>query len=500
MNTFNNIPGFYGKIPLKGDFVSQRLPAAFVGPWDHWLQASLRDSQEALGDAWLELYLTSPIWRFVLGRQICDDNAWAGILMPSVDRVGRYFPLTLAARIHAPQAVAAMCSKASCWFDQLEQIALTALEDGFDFTAFDDKLQNLAMPDPIEDPPITTREKRSNGTPGGLRIEQHGETISSFELSARLLMEFMPTCSLWNTTGSEACVPVLMIFEDLPAAQDYVGFLSDPALPAPTIPPPKKSHQVEEIPLEIPALGDPQVPNEPATLRWQSCAETTVGKRRQLNEDALLNRQDLGLWVVADGMGGHSAGDVASQTVVDHLGELSPAASLDALARSSQVCLGEVNRELLSMASKLGPEHIIGTTVVALLAIGRHCAAIWAGDSRLYRLRNGKLCQLTEDHSMAAEMSKTPHSIPDGLGDNIVTRALGASADLKLDRLDFEAEPGDRYLLCSDGLIKEMHPAEIENILTANTCEAVVRELIELALQRQARDNVTVIVIDAEPA
>lgn len=501
MNTSENILGFYGKIPLKGDFVSQRLPATFVGSWDPWLQASLRASQMSFGDNWLEMYLTSPIWRFVLGANVFDDGSdeavWAGVLMPSVDRVGRYFPLTLAVKIPTPEVVAAICNPASQWFDQVEQFALSALEDNFDLSVFDRQLQSQALPEAGVLP-----AGRPNARATGIRVQlptnDHAcQKETTVELCTRLIQDVMPTGSLWTTTGSASFAPALLLYEGLPGAESYVDFLSDPASPPPVAP--KQNRQrAEEIPLK--KMVDPstsQQPNETQTLNWRSCAETHVGKRRKINQDALLDREDLGLWVVADGMGGHSAGDVASQTVVDCLGELSPTSALDASVMSTQDCLEEVNRKLLAMADQLGPEEIIGTTVVALLAANHHCAAIWAGDSRLYRLRDGRLRQITEDHSMASEMPKTSLAEPGCLVDNIVTRALGAWDDLKLDRIDFEAHPDDRFLLCSDGLTKEVHPPEIENILATNTCMASVRQLIDLALERNARDNVTAIVIDA---
>ena len=148
----------------------------------------------------------------------------------------------------------------------------------------------------------------------------------------------------------------------------------------------------------------------------------------------------------------------------------------------------------------MGPGHVVGTTVVALLASGNACTALWAGDSRLYRHREGTLQQLTVDHSMAVEMAKTSQPMPEGYGENIVTRALGADSVLELDRITFTARPGDRYLLCSDGLTKEIHAAEMEELFNTNAPDRALRKMIDLALARQARDNVTVVIISADPA
>ena len=121
------IPGWYGKIPSLGDFTSRRLPTSFINSWDLWLQHAMATSREQLGERWLDLYLTGPIWRFTLMPQVCDDNMWAGILMPSVDKVGRYFPLTFTIQIEPiPRMMSAIFS-AQNWYADLEQVALNSL-------------------------------------------------------------------------------------------------------------------------------------------------------------------------------------------------------------------------------------------------------------------------------------------------------------------------------------------------------------------------------------
>jgi serine/threonine protein phosphatase PrpC len=164
-------------------------------------------------------------------------------------------------------------------------------------------------------------------------------------------------------------------------------------------------------------------------------------------------------------------------------------------------CLRTVNANLLEMASNLSKGSIIGSTVVVMIAVGMRCAAIWAGDSRLYRYRDGMLTQLTNDHSLMTELSQQGIAAEDALDTekaaNIVTRALGADPDLCFDVVTFEAESGDLYVLCSDGLVKEVNDRELEELLRQEACRDSARHLIELALQRGARDNVTVVVAHA---
>ncbi len=133
--------------------------------------------------------------------------------------------------------------------------------------------------------------------------------------------------------------------------------------------------------------------------QWQSFSRTDVGMRRKCNEDALLDKPEAGIWVVADGMGGHQAGDIASNMIINALNELTLSTALDESVKQVQQCLKQVNDDLRDLAESQFNRQIVGSTVVVMLGNGRQAAYLWAGDSRLYQLRNGHLRQLTVDHS-----------------------------------------------------------------------------------------------------
>jgi type VI secretion system protein ImpM len=147
MTTQDGGAGFFGKVPSHGDFLSRRLPRSFIGPWDDWLQLGLAESRLRLGQQWLPLYLNSPAWRFALGAGVCGPAAWLGVMIPSVDRVGRYFPLTLAlsfdpAGAHSPGAPGDI----QAWFERLESLALSCLAPHFSLAPFDAALARTAAP------------------------------------------------------------------------------------------------------------------------------------------------------------------------------------------------------------------------------------------------------------------------------------------------------------------------------------------------------------------
>ncbi|MEM9058186.1 MAG: protein phosphatase 2C domain-containing protein [Pseudomonadota bacterium] len=233
---------------------------------------------------------------------------------------------------------------------------------------------------------------------------------------------------------------------------------------------------------------------------WQSASLSNVGKVRKINEDAYLDLPHKGLWVVADGMGGHDAGDVASSMIVESLGEVGEYARPSDFLNDVEDRLFAVNRRLFDIASQSEERITIGSTVVAMLAFGNYSLSVWAGDSRTYRLRDGRLRQITRDHSQVEEMVEQGEIARENAEDhplaNVITRAVGGSESLYLDLKLQELKDGDRYLLCSDGLYKDVMPDEISACLATGSCADACTALIDLVLEREAADNVTVAVID----
>ncbi len=234
---------------------------------------------------------------------------------------------------------------------------------------------------------------------------------------------------------------------------------------------------------------------------WISFARTDVGKVRKINEDSVLDNGPAGVWVVADGMGGHAAGNVASASIVNSLSELKPSEDADALVSEIEQRLLDANSDLLRQAAERDDKQTMGSTVVVLLAFGQKALCLWAGDSRIYRLRDGILNQLTIDHSKVQELvdeglitEDEAESHPEA---NVITRAIGASQRLFIDMDIRDVQQGDRYLLCSDGLFKEVTKNEINKLLEQGTPEEACNTLIDLTLERGSRDNVTVIVVEA---
>jgi serine/threonine protein phosphatase PrpC len=237
-------------------------------------------------------------------------------------------------------------------------------------------------------------------------------------------------------------------------------------------------------------------------MTWQTAARTHPGMRREHNEDAMLVRAEDGFWLVADGMGGHEAGDVASSMVIEAVGKVARNGSLSSFVDSVEDAVVDLNRQFRAHAEKHFGGRTMGCTVVMMAAEGSLGVCLWAGDSRLYRLRNGELLQVSRDHSPVEEMvdagiltAEEAALQPDS---SVITRAVGGQTELYLDVALVDLEPGDTFLLCSDGLYREVEVNEIAEQMANPEVQDVVDRLLDMALDRGARDNVTIIVVRPE--
>lgn len=217
-------PGVYGKLPTHGDFIQRNLPPNFVKSWDVWLQHFVAGAKEKMGADWLDIYLTSPIWRFVLSHGVIDEGRWAGILMPSVDQVGRYFPFTIAIRLPDNQNPMEFISLQSSWYTGIEELGLSALNGEI---SLDELVQALAEVKLYLDAAYT---------PAGMPLESYAMQVEmEFEEQSAasvypcmldaLLVKLLSSYSVWSTTGSERVAPCVFDVQGLPAVSKLPAML-----------------------------------------------------------------------------------------------------------------------------------------------------------------------------------------------------------------------------------------------------------------------------------
>lgn len=230
----NEAPGWFGKIPALGDFASRRLPSRFVVAWDDWLQRALASSQGALGDAWQSEYLTAPIWHFLLMPGVLGARAWAGVLMPSVDNVGRNFPLTVARELTVVREDADWV-QLKAWSERVEHAALGSLSTTATLGEFDAALAQISAPacagtaNSAEELPALIAD----------RLDVSSERASCFSLpsvsvlpqlltqvSAALLFSVGAKKSLWWSGNKVGRSPMMICCDELPAADLFHSFLT----------------------------------------------------------------------------------------------------------------------------------------------------------------------------------------------------------------------------------------------------------------------------------
>lgn len=253
-------------------------------------------------------------------------------------------------------------------------------------------------------------------------------------------------------------------------------------------------------------------------MNMASSGLSDVGRKRQHNEDAFLSDDDLGLYVVCDGMGGHAAGEVASaraieviresiaerRSILAALGSDPSAANRAAAVTLVETSIQQACAEIYRMAQADAARRGMGTTCVTLVIAGEKAVVGHVGDSRIYLLRNGELHQLTEDHTLIQAQLKqgviTPEEAAASPYRNVITRAVGIQESVQVDTLLTDVLPGDLFLLCSDGLHGYLAESEGPQLLDGDELPELARRLVELANDRGGKDNVTAVVVRAEGA
>lgn len=470
--------GFYGKLPCRGDFVQRRAPQPFVDVWDAWLQESLHASRELLGAHWLEIYLTSPVWRFVLSEGICGELPYAGVLMPSVDRVGRYFPLTVLLPLPVDSCLFEMASGAGrAWFDAAEELARGALDAGdFDFEAFDAQVKALA--NGLEHGELelsgqmVTRMRANDFATAAAQwhmslLDESPRRVANALASVTLLRTFRP-CAMWWTQGTESLQPAWLVTNGLPAPGSFVALLEGRwsqagwrsialADAAPTTPGITPAAAVESEPL-VRALQFEVRAAHPRPHRAGQQGRT---------EPRFVRRTEVGLWgVIAAPAVSDSAPCLEMLADVAH--DLAPQASLqgqvEALRRALQRALGHIARASTPLQSAVA--------AVFFLTQGADCALVRIGSMRVVRLRRGHLSEVLGAPSLQAPaaaadpLTETCERIGASAGDAELLRLLAApmparaAADVELRYERLEAH--DLWILGTEEL---MRPSRIERFL-----------------------------------
>lgn len=218
------LTGLFGKLPAHGDFIHRNLPSTFINVWDEWLQHFISGSREQMGQEWLDIYLTSPIWRFVLSEGVVDQHAWAGILIPSVDKVGRYFPFSVVRKLPDQTNPLEFLSIQNDWFENVEEVVLQALQGEFEVDDLMTQINALQLNQNFE----YRRAAYLNEKPTAV-VNKVNDAQSPASAYANLLDAFLlhsiASYSFWSTQGSEHVTPCAFTSQGLPPVNGISAML-----------------------------------------------------------------------------------------------------------------------------------------------------------------------------------------------------------------------------------------------------------------------------------
>ncbi|SCB58912.1 type VI secretion system protein ImpM [Rhizobium aethiopicum] len=435
--------GFYGKLPSHGDFVSMGLGRSLQSALDAWLQAGLQAAHQELGEDWERRFRTMPAWRFIVERGLWGSATVAGVLLPSLDRVGRSFPLIIAAQLHGFAEHPRQLYLDDAWFTAVEAIAESSAKRDFDinqFTASLKRLRSLRPADLAENE--TMQDRASSRGTIWWHIDPEERRAKGFGVSG---------------------APEPAHFAKL--LRESSGMVSPPPQP------------------ETPASPRPVIvePHHHSLVLRHSHA-THPGTRLNVNADALLISQTPSLFAVADGVGDGNAATETGKLAVHVLAETAPHETIEALMQEIKGKLGRAHGLLQSAHLSEGREPS-AASIVVFAALPESCALLWVGDARCYLLRDGMMRCLTRDH-VDVGLRRT------------LSRAIGMRGHLVPETRFGGLQAGDRLLLCSAALPNAVPERSIAEILLSAKIETAADILVQEGLIANCRENLSAIVID----
>lgn len=424
--------GYFGKVPTQGDFVSRGLPGSAVTAIDDWLGSSIRESQKTIGREWLDTFLVAPVWRMVLGPGVVGPDPIAGVMMPSVDRVGRYFPLIVAVNLSGMRPSLNELAVSSEFFDHIEALALSTLDPDFSLAQLDEKASSLGA--------STNYMSESNGDSGeGVAWWWTAKTQDEiFETQGLPPPEYFSELFLAHKTEQEECAEASNA-----TPQKY-----------------EKSHTLIDVDC--------------------ACAAMKGTRSMALTDAAVVNGDQQAVSIIS-GVGEHPWLADTIKRAANKLTEIENPFSMNDLMVDAKGKLGSVNALLAASSASASSE--LTASVATLLIQAQRYAILWAGNVRVYLYRDGILEQLTRDHTDTSFL------------DN-VSCALGVNSNLFVDTAIGHIQPGDRLLLASPGLFKALGNYDIIKIISREiTAQQAVTHLIQDALISGAMLDVSASVV-----
>ncbi len=447
--------GFFGKIPSHGDFISEGLDRELIGAIDGWLRSGMHACADLFVDRWTSVFSTFPPIRFIIERGVWGSYAYAGVLMPSRDRVGRKYPLVILAQLGDFKEHPKALYLDETWFMAAEALAETSLTTDFDMSRFTTSVKRLRMPKPREDDDNLPEPTRGRPT------------------------------SLWWHIDAESRRPRGLKIDGKPAATDFVRLFKT-AAPEENAPPPKtepERHQKSMRP-NVVSQGEIAQAARPRDIPPPNIVysyATHPGTKLSVNADALFVSKSPTLFAIADGIGDGNPAVEAARLTTNALTDIADIDHADSMTQDIKGKLGTVNSLLLSRQIAAETARPMASVIVASL-VGRTLTVLWSGDARAYLLRDGTMHLLSRDHIIVG-MKKQ------------LSQCVGHSQQFRPSSLTEEFGTNDRLLLCSYPLMQALKERVVAEILHDTPINDCANALMQEALIENVRENISAIVI-----
>jgi type VI secretion system protein ImpM len=440
--------GFFGKLPTHGDFVSTGLGRKLQGALDTWLQSSLQAIQAEFGNQWERRFRSMPSWRFIVEQDLWGPATVAGVIVPSLDRVGRNFPLIVAAQLHGFSGDPRSLCLDDTWFIATEGLAETSARHDFDIDTFTTGLKRLRPPRPGQ---FDDGVEQSSLTPPGTlwwRMDPEDRRMKGFRVSGA------------------------------PGPSDFLKLLPEDAA--------KEAEQPKSAPRQQRASAEPKpaAAEAPRRLKLFHSYASHPGTRLSLNADSIFISAAPPIFAIVDGVGDGNGALEASKIVAGMLGDAASRETIEALVQEIKGKLGQAHGVLQS-GHLTSDRSAPSASVVVLASLRESFAVLWAGDARCYLLRDGMMRCLTRDHTEI------------GLRRSLA-RGIGLKGQLVPEVVSDRLRPDDRFLLCSNPLPQVLSERGIAEILLSTELDEVSAVLTQEALIANCRENLSVMVIDVK--
>ncbi|NTJ44596.1 type VI secretion system-associated protein TagF [Agrobacterium larrymoorei] len=453
--TENDRIGFFGKVPSHGDFISEGLEREFITALDEWIRAGMHACAEVLSGKWSATFLSSPPRRFIIERGVWGNSAFAGVLLPSKDRVGRKFPLVVIAQLTKFKQHPRSLYLDETWFMAAEALAETSMTGDFEMARFTAAIKRLRLPKPREDDEDLPISPARNGVP----------------------------TSLWWHIDPESRKVRGVKFEGKPKTSDFVRLFQE------VVEAPEKREVQEDRQIERQSLkpadtgvdrGRPVQRSAAPPIRIVYSYATHAGTRLSTNADSLFVSKDPALFALADGLGDSSSAIEAARLTTNIMADVS-GRDPETSAREIRGKLGTVNSLLLSRTLSENSVRPMASVVTASF-FENALTVLWSGDARAYLLKDGTMHLLTRDHVIVGLKRQ-------------LSQCIGHSQQFRPDVVKDGWNPKDRLLLCSAPLIQALKERTVAEIIVDTPIKDCANALVQEALIENTRENISAIVI-----